>query len=133
MINLEKKKYYEYLFLIGAIWNWFVAISLFLMSIFMLDFTAALFEMEIPPSLVWFHVVVGVVFIFGFGYYLVSRDLGKNHGVVILGILEKFMFFIVLLIYFFLGDFNFFAVLLVAVDFVFGCLYLEFLINYKKE
>ncbi|MFX1298933.1 MAG: hypothetical protein ACFFD2_29255, partial [Promethearchaeota archaeon] len=126
---MEREKYYKYLFIIGAIWNWMVAISLFLMSIFMLELTASIFGIVVPPSLVWFHIVVGLIFLFGIGYYIVGRDISKNRGIVIIGSIEKFLFFIILLIYFFLGHLNIFAVLLVIVDFGFGCLFLEFLIN----
>ena len=133
MMNLEKDKYYRYMFLIAAIWNFFVGMSLFLASVFLIDIIAPLFEMAIPPSLVWFHVVSGMVFFFGVGYYIVSRDISQNHGLVILGIIEKFFFFFAIVIYYFLGAYNFNAVLLVIVDLVFGCLFLEFLINYKKN
>ncbi|NVM27243.1 MAG: hypothetical protein HWN65_00265 [Candidatus Helarchaeota archaeon] len=130
---MDREKYYKHLFLIGAIWNWIVAISLLLLSIFMLDVAALIFEMAIPPSLIWFHVVVGIVFIFGVGYYLISRDLNKNHGIVVLGVFEKYFFFLTLLVYFILGDINIYAVLFGAVDFVFGCLFIEFLIKFKNK
>ncbi len=129
---MEKIKFYRYLFLLSAIWNWVVALSLFFASIFILDIAAPIFGMEIPPSLVWFHVVLVLIFLFGVGFYLVSRDLTQNHAVVVIGILEKFSFFIALLIYFILGAINFLAFTLVIVDFVFGCLFLEFLINFSK-
>ncbi len=130
---LDKRKYYRYLFIIGAIWNWIVAISLFSVSIFMLDFVTTLFGMAVPPSLIWFHVIVALIFVFGIGYYIVGRDLSKNHGLVLIGALEKFLFFVILLIYFFLGDINILVLLLTGVDFIFGCLFVEFLINYNKD
>ena len=109
-----------------------MALSLFLASIFALDLTAALFEMAIPPSLCWFHVVAGIIFLFGVGYYIIWRDLSQNRGLVVLGVIEKFFFFAIILIYHLLGHFNFLAVLLVIVDAVFGGLYLEFLVNYRE-
>lgn len=131
-LGLEKTKYYKYLFLIGAIWNWAVAIILFLVSIFMVDLAASIFGMAIPPSFIWFHIVVCIIFIFGIGYYIVGRDLTKNRGIVILGVLEKYLFFTAFLIYFLLGDINILPILLTIVDVIFSCLFLEFLINYKS-
>ncbi|MFX1299028.1 MAG: hypothetical protein ACFFD2_29740 [Promethearchaeota archaeon] len=126
---MDKEKYYKYLFYIGAIWNWIVAISLLFASLLFLDLIANFFGILIPPSLIWFHIVVGIIFLFGIGYYIVAKDLTKNRGVVILGSIEKFLFFGVILLYYLLGDVNIFAILLVAVDFIFGCLYFEFLVN----
>ncbi|HUX98506.1 MAG TPA: hypothetical protein VMV49_03015 [Candidatus Deferrimicrobium sp.] len=132
MIDLDKTRYYRKLFLIGAIWNWFVAILLLLISLFMIDLAASLLGMEIPPSLIWIHLIIGLIFAYGVGYYIIARDLTKNHGLVIIGIMEKYLFFIIFLIYYIFGDININAVLLVVPDFIFGCLYLEFIFDYKK-
>ena len=129
---MDKNKYYKFLFLIGAIWNWFVAVSILFASLFMKEFVSELFGMVLPPSMVWFHVVTALIFVFGIGYYIVARDLGKNHGVVLIGLLEKFLFFFILLIYVFVGDINIYVTLLTGVDLVFGILFVEFLVNYKN-
>jgi hypothetical protein len=129
--NLIKKDYYRYMFLIGAIWNWIVGLIFILVSPFAVTLFP-LFEMAVPPSLIFYHAFFGFVVVFGIGYYLVSRDINNNHAVVILGVFGKFFVFVLFVIYFILGDYNFAPVLFVIVDFIFGCLFLEFLINFKK-
>ncbi|MHA1378895.1 MAG: hypothetical protein ACTSRG_10985 [Candidatus Helarchaeota archaeon] len=128
---MEKEKYYNFLFLSGAVWNFVVAFLCLIASIFIIDLSS-LFGMQVPPSLFWYHLYFGFVFIFGLGYYLVSQDLRKNHGIVIMGIMEKYMVFIVALFYFILGHINILALFLVLIDLIYGCLFVEFLINYNK-
>jgi hypothetical protein len=119
------------MFLIGALWNFIVGASFFGLSP-LLDTLAPLFGIEIPPSLVFYHAFFGFVFGFGIGYYLVARDLNKNHGIVVLGAIEKFYVFILFLIYFVLGYTNFVPMIFVIIDLIFGCLFVEFLIKFKK-
>lgn len=130
---MKKSVYYKLLFQISAIWNWIVAMLLLILSIFALNFTATLFGMAIPPSLIWFHTIAGLIFVFGVGYFIISQDLDKNWGLVLVGALEKFLFFFILLLYLLWGDINSFVFLLTGVDLVLGCLYLEFLLNYNKR
>ncbi len=94
---------------------------------------SSFFGMENPPSLFWFHLFFGYIFIFGIGYLIVYQDITKNKGIVVLGISEKFLTFIGSLIYFVLGDINLLALLLVVTDLVYGCLFIEFLLNFRTE
>ena len=128
---MEKKNYYKFLFLIGAIWNLilgllFIALSPLADSIF------PMFGMEVPPSLLFLQSFFGVVVVFGIGYYLVSRNINKNHGIVLLGILTKLYVFILFLAYFIIGDSNFLSVVPAIGDLIFACLFVEFLIRFKK-
>ena len=119
------------MFLIGAIWNWVIAIP-FLLNSF-LNPSALLDNIKtLPPSLIFIHMVIILVIIFGIGFFIVSRDITKNHGIVQMSVIEKFSFFIVFLNYFLIGDIYLPLLLIVIVDLVFGILYLEFLISYKK-
>jgi purine-cytosine permease-like protein len=78
------------------------------------------------------HGFFGLVFIIGIGYYIVSRDIDKNHGVVILGAIGKFYMIILFSIYFAQGYSNFLPVIPAIGDLIFGILFVEFLISYKK-
>ena len=128
---MERKNYYKYLFLIGAIWNLVVGLVFIVLSP-LADSLVPMFGMEVPPSLVFYHSFFGVVFVFGIGYYLVARNINKNHGIVVLGAITKFYAFILYLIYFILGYSNFLPILFVTVDLIFACLFVEFLISFKK-
>ncbi|MHA2009759.1 MAG: hypothetical protein ACXABO_18405 [Promethearchaeota archaeon] len=128
---MERKIYYKYLFLIGAIYNIIIGISFIALSP-LADSVTSAFGMETPPSLVFVHGFFGLVFIIGIGYYIVSRDIHKNHGVVILGAIGKFYMIILFLTYFLLDFSNFLPVIPAIGDLIFGILFVEFLISYKK-
>ena len=128
---MEKKDYYKYMYLLAALWN--IGASLLFLILSIIDKSIFLtMGMQIPPSLFFLHVFIFLVISFGIGYILVSRDINKNHGVVIIGIIGKISFFICALIYMLLGDANFLLVVLGIVDIFFVCLFIEFLINFKK-
>ncbi|MFX1469846.1 MAG: hypothetical protein ACFFB8_14415 [Promethearchaeota archaeon] len=128
---MERKKYYKYVFLIGAIWNLLVGL-IFILTSPLVDSLVPMFGMEVPPSLIFYHSFFGIVTVFGIGFYLVARDITKNHGIVVLGAITKIYVFILYLIYFVLGYSNFLPILFVIVDLIFACLFVEFLINFKK-
>jgi len=128
---MEKKEYYKNLFLLAAIWNWIVAISLLLLS-FVAPDVMTLFGVDIPPSLVFLQMLFLLVGIFGVGFFIIYRDVESNHGIIQMSVLEKLSFFVVFLIYFIIGDVGFLVVLLVIVDLIFGILFIEFLLNFKN-
>ena len=126
-----KKTYYKYLFIIGAIFNWFMGISFILTSIL----HPAIFEefgTSYPPTLFFLHSLLVLIITFGIGYFIVGLDISKNQGCVILGIVSKMLFFMMCVIYFLLGDLLVIIVILGSMDFIFACLFIEFLINSKK-
>ncbi len=128
---MEKKEYYKNLFLLAAIWNWIVAISLLLLS-FVAPDVMTFFGVDIPPSLVFLQMLFLLVGIFGVGFFIIYRDVESNHGIIQMSVLEKLSFFVVFLIYFIIGDVGFLVVLLVIVDLIFGILFIEFLLNFKN-
>ena len=128
---MEKKEYYKYLFLLASVWNWAVAISLLILSLAAPNIITN-FGVEIPPSLVFLQMLFILVGIFGIGFILVYRDINTNHGIIQMSVVEKVSFFVVFLIYFIIGDVGMLVLLLVIVDLVFGLLFIEFLLNFKK-
>ncbi len=129
---MERKKYYKYMFLSGAIWNLAVGIIFFLGTIFMLSYLASNYDLKIPPSLVFVHGFLMLVFIVGIGLFVVSTEVTKYRNIVIMFILEKFLAFIIFIAYFIKGDYNFLLVIPVIIDLIYGCLFLEYFINVKK-
>ena len=128
---MDKKGYYKYLFIISAFFNWISSITFLFMSIFNPN-TFSSFGMSYPPTLFFLHALLGLIFTYGIGYFIVSLDITKNQGAVILGIVSKLVFFSCCVIYFLLGDINFIILVLGVCDFGFACLFIEFLINSKK-
>ena len=128
---MEKKEYYKYLLLLASVWNWAVSISLLILSLVAPNIIVE-FGVDIPPSLVFLQMLFVLVGIFGIGFFLVYRDMTRNHGIVQMSVLEKVSFFVIFLIYFIIGDVGPLVLLLVTVDLIFGILFIEFLLNFKK-
>ena len=121
--QMEKENYYRNLFFIGAIWNWMVAI----VSTFFYHPMFRLLGMDDPVYPGILYTFFGVVFVFGIGYYWISRDLENNDNIVKMGILGKTWVFAVALYYAIVGDFHWLLVLPGTVDLVFAGLFIEFL------
>jgi hypothetical protein len=72
------------------------------------------------------------ILIFGFGYYLVSRDVNKNHGIVIMGIIGKLFFFVYYTYMYFTMHATIVAFLAVIGDLIFSILFAYFLVQKRK-
>ena len=123
--NLDKKKYYMYVLITGAIWNIIISLLIFLGSFFS---NPGLNEL----GLVYYQMFSMVVLLFGVGYYLVGRDLENNHAIISLGVIGKILVFIFMLTYYILGVVDVISLFIGIIDFVFGILFIEFLVNFKK-
>ncbi|MFX1450987.1 MAG: hypothetical protein ACFFCM_09095 [Promethearchaeota archaeon] len=126
---MEKDNYYKYLFLIGALWNIVLGVLFFFISI--IDPTLVFNTELIIPSLFSTHAFLLLVITFGIGYYLVSRDIDQNQGLVIVGIIGKILFFLCTVVYFSLGQIDALKLIIGIGDLIFACLFIEFLM-YKK-
>ncbi|MBN2152109.1 MAG: hypothetical protein JW839_11720 [Candidatus Lokiarchaeota archaeon] len=116
------------IFLTGAVWNWAVAVSLFVLSVA----TPSAFldlGMEIPNAMVWFHCTVGFVGVFGVAYFIAYKDLSARRGMALLGVVEKLFIFVVLFVYFLLEEVGVVGFGLIAVDLVYGMLFLWTLLH----
>ena len=128
---MQKEKYYKWLFIVGGIFNWVMAIS-FIVGSIAIPGIFTLFGTLEPPTLFFLHALLALIFVYGIGYVIVGLDIDKNRGCVWLGILSKLSFFACCLLYFLIGDLGFMIVIFGSFDFVFAILFLEFIINYKK-
>jgi CHASE2 domain-containing sensor protein len=79
--------------------------------------------------MVWLQLSLILIALLGVGYIMVSRDISKNHGLVLVGGLTKLSFFLMSLVYFFIGDLNVLIVLLGSVDLIMVILFTEFLLK----
>ena len=127
---MNKKLYYKYLFIVAALYNIVNSVIFIFISIFATELFP-LFGVAVPPSMIWLQLSLILILIFGIGYIIVSRDLEKNHGLVFIGAFAKLMFFILVLIYFIVGDVNILIVLLGGVDLIMVFLFIEFLLKYE--
>jgi len=128
---MDKRDYYKYLFIIGAIWNWAASLPFILIVLTNPNMLLA-FGLDVPPSLIWVQIFLACVFLFGIGYFLVGREIEDNHAVALIGALAKIVVFIAFVYYFAIGDVPLFLVLLGTGDLIFAILFLEFLVNFDK-
>lgn len=126
---MDKDKYYKYLFIIGAIFNWTISFTFLVVSILVSD-VFHLFGTSRPSTLFFLHSLLGLIFVYGIGYFIVGLDIDKNRGCVWLGVISKLTFFSFCVIYFLLGDLELVIVVLGSLDFIFACFFIEFLINH---
>ncbi len=122
---MERTIYYKYMFIIGAIWNLAVAIPLLIMSYFINLGLSTL-------GLIYYQGFLISIILFGIGYYIVGKDINKNHAIVLLGIVGKILVFTFFLAYFLLGIMTILEVIASTIDLIFACLFIEFLINFEK-
>jgi hypothetical protein len=126
---MKREKYYRSLFLIAALWAWLVSVP----YIFIYRYTFPLVGMKIPESPVWFLLSCLCVATFGLGYFLVSRNIGKNQGIVIIGMVGKIMVFILFLFSTITGEISPLLMISASADLLFAVLFAEFLLFDKRK
>ncbi|PKL38432.1 MAG: hypothetical protein CVV44_11130 [Spirochaetae bacterium HGW-Spirochaetae-1] len=119
---------FKNIFTLGALWNWGVG----LIGLVFTDFAIGLFFGAVAVTdnyfaLLMFRIVMLAVIIFGIGYFMVSRSLYLNRGLVWLGLLSKMILFFMFTWYFILGMATIFAFLTVAGDLIWSLIFLAFL------
>jgi hypothetical protein len=85
----------------------------------------AAFGLEIPNSMLWFDSFMGLVFVFGIGFYIVSTDMKQNHGLILMACFEKIIVFVIPTLWFFLGQASIWVVLVATGDLILGLLFIE--------
>ncbi len=128
---MDRERYHRLLFLIAALWNWTLAIAFFVLSRIDVGYFAA-FGLEIPNTLLWFDSLMGLIFVFGIGFFFVSQNMMENHGLIMMAVFEKTWFFLACVAWFFLGQASLWVVLVVTIDSIFGILFIEDLIAIRK-
>ena len=122
------KRYYRNLFLIGALWNWVATLVFF----FFYEQIFSIFGMEPPLYPANLQLFLALAFVFGIGYFWVSRDISINHDIVKMGIIGKVMVFLLFLYHSFFGNLVLAFAAIGTVDLLFAILFLEFLIRFHR-
>ena len=129
---MKNAYYYKILFLIAGIWNLGAGIICWIGSVFKPDMFFKMFDMSSPASLFPFHAMFWFIIAFGIGYIIVSRDITKNHGIILIGMLAKILFFIDCIITLSLKEANLMLLVTGITDLIFAILFIEFLLKTKK-
>lgn len=130
---MNKESYYKILFLVAAIWNLVATIPCWLGLVFMPGMVSGLFGMPQPVSLFPFHAMFSLFMAFGIGFLLVSHDIYRHRGIVIIGSLGKSLFFLNCLNAFMLKEGNLLLLLTGTIDLLFAILFTEFLLKTRKN
>lgn len=123
-----RERYNRNLFFIGALWNWGATLVFF----FFYEPIFSIFGMEPPLYPANLQLFLALAFVFGIGYYWVSKDTSNNHDIVKMGIIGKVMVFMLFLYHSVFGNLIFVFAAIGAVDLVFAALFFEFLIHIQK-
>ena len=123
--TLDRPTYHKYMFTIAAIWNWILAVSFLILPRIDISYFSLAGPVDPPPSLLWFDSFFGLVFVFGVAYYIISKSVTENHGLIKVVILEKSWVFIITLYYFFIAEASLLALGVASGDLLFGILFLE--------
>jgi len=125
-----KETYEKNLFLIGALWNWGAAILFVGLSVVNKQLLA--YFHNIPQTMLWYYCFLGAVFIFGIGYYWISKDVSRNRDIIKMGIIAKIMVFLMFFIYLFKGEITILLFLAGCVDLIFTILFVKVLVHTPK-
>jgi len=108
------------LFLAGALFNWGVSAGLFFIpTIFLGLFSVT----PVPEQTIWVQQFAGLVFFFGVGYYLASKDFENNAQIIRLAVWGKSGVVLIALLNVLSGDISWQFMIPASADGVFAVLF----------
>jgi hypothetical protein len=124
-------RFYRLLFLAAAVWNVLSAAAV----LFLLTSLKFRSEMGYPGQVdtISLQLLATCLFVFGVGYYWVSRDLTRNRDLVKLGVIGKPLVFLIFLDHALTKEIPASLVAPSVVDLLFGVLFLEFLVRTRGK
>ncbi len=111
------------MFVAAAWWNWLMSAPVFFAHRQIYIFLG----MEPANNALPPQMAMGLAFVFGIGYYWVSKNLYENHAVVRMGIIGKLLVFILALIHLVAGDIHVALFAGACGDLLFAILFMVFL------
>lgn len=122
------------LFRVGAMWNFAVAFVMFAWPAETLTnlYGEGPWTRDAVAELLWSDFAA-FVFLFGVGYFIVSRDPTRNHGIILLGIFGKGGLIVTLAVRLWLNQVTAMAFGPVVVDAIFAGLFTWFLVRYHTH
>lgn len=119
------------MFLLGAFWNFLVAIIAIRFKQEVARFFYGSTIEGVVGQLAW-EDFAACIFLFGVGYLIVAINPAKNHGIVFLGIVGKFAVAVVFTSRYLEGMATAGVFFPVGVDFTFAVLFAWFLVRRRK-
>ncbi|MHA2141504.1 MAG: hypothetical protein ACXADC_05110 [Candidatus Thorarchaeota archaeon] len=130
---LERKRYHRLLFKSAAIWNWVLAISFIVLPRIDIGYFSLAGDVPPPPTLLWADSFFLMVFVVGLLLYAISISPESSQSFIPVVIFEKVTIFVLGFFYFIIGEASIFVVAFVAVDLLFGILFVEHLFRLRKD
>jgi hypothetical protein len=134
---MNKEKYYKYMFLSGVLYNIGAGLLFGLLPIFV-DGFLPFFGIENPPSFIFLHLMLLLVFGYAIAYFIAMKNLPNARNAALVGGIAKLAFFLLAVIYFILAlttsisGCNWVMILILTPDLIQGSMFLEFYFNYAK-
>lgn len=125
---MNNQRNWKYIFQIKAVINW-------VESVFLLLFDQWIRELLGEKPLInteYSHLFLVLVFVIGIGYWWVSNDISRNHGIVKLGIIAQSWVFLVLAYHTFVNTLHPFYLIPGVIDLTFAILFGIFLNFYAR-
>ena len=126
---MPRENYYKRMFFVGAVWNWLATVPFAIGYRFLFP----LLGLPDPNYVVFLQLFLGLAFVYGLGYYWVSRDIHRNHGIVRMGIIGKLIVFAGFVRAWIAGEIPWFLIGPGIVDLIFAVMFMEFLVFYGKQ
>jgi hypothetical protein len=131
---IMKEETYRDMFFIGALWNLMVGLGCLTMfkTSMWLQFGKKAITNNITSTLPlrFFYIAIAL---FGWGYYMVSRNLKENRGIIWMGMAAKIIIFGSYAWYYRLKQVRILALFAPSVDFVFTLFFALFLWDTRKQ
>ena len=120
--------FYTKLFSLGALWN----VCIGLTGVVFYEFSVTLFFGSDAVaynliSVMFYKLLMIAIIVFGVGYFIVSRDLALNRGIVWLGLVCKLILFFIFTYLFIGGRATLLAFLTLCGDFIWSLFFMLFL------
>lgn len=123
---MRSRTYCKRLFTIGAIWNWGVAILLTSLAFFALP-QLNWFLVEVPSTFLWYYLFMGLVAVYGLGYFWVAQAPERNRDIIKMGVLGKLIVFALVVPAWLNGEVTLLGASAAMVDFIFTLLFVDVL------
>lgn len=121
--------YAIYFFLAAAVFNWVVTFAWF----FAYPSVFPLLSMPVPEDPMFMQLFSALAFVFGIGYYFVSRAPAKGGDIVAMGIVGKLMVFLIVAYYWYFATASVLLFFIACGDAVFAMLMLIYLSRQRRE
>jgi hypothetical protein len=116
---------YKRLFSLAAVYN--LALGLVFLLLFSRIVTSLHMAVPPPQNAVFHQMAILLAMVFGIGYYVLSRDLYRQRGIVVLGIIAKTIVFLLFLYHVLFSGLHLLLFMVGVADLIFALLFCKYI------